>query len=67
MIIKENSRASLASWIENYTEKIQPKFSSHLFSHSEKSVTNIKETEVTYDATAEVLTVLYVGAKGTRY
>jgi pyruvate/2-oxoglutarate/acetoin dehydrogenase E1 component/TPP-dependent pyruvate/acetoin dehydrogenase alpha subunit len=53
MIIKENSRASLATWIENYTEKIQPKFSSHLFSHSKKSVTNIKEISATYDATAE--------------
>jgi pyruvate/2-oxoglutarate/acetoin dehydrogenase E1 component/TPP-dependent pyruvate/acetoin dehydrogenase alpha subunit len=53
MIIKENSRASLATWIENYTEKIQPKFSSHLFSHSDKSVTNIKEKAATYDATAE--------------
>ncbi len=53
LIISENSRASLATWIENYTEKIQPKFSSHLFSHSEKSVTNIKETAATYDETAE--------------
>jgi len=53
LIITENSRASLASWIENYTEKIQPKFSSHLFSHSKKSVTNINEIPATYDASAE--------------
>ena len=53
MIIKENSRATLATWIENYTEKIQPKFSSHLFSQSDKTVLKAKEVAPTYDATAE--------------
>ena len=53
MIIKENSRATLATWIENYTEKIQPKFSSHLFSQSDKTVLKTKEVAPTYDATAE--------------
>jgi pyruvate/2-oxoglutarate/acetoin dehydrogenase E1 component/TPP-dependent pyruvate/acetoin dehydrogenase alpha subunit len=53
MIIKENSRATLATWIENYTEKIQPKFSSHLFSQSDKTVLKTKEVAPTYDTTAE--------------
>jgi pyruvate/2-oxoglutarate/acetoin dehydrogenase E1 component/TPP-dependent pyruvate/acetoin dehydrogenase alpha subunit len=53
LIITENSRATLATWIEDYSTKIQPKFSSHLFSHSDKSVTKIKEIPATYDATAE--------------
>ena len=53
MIIKENTRATLATWIENYTEKIQPKFSSHLFSQSDKTVLKTKEVAPTYDATAE--------------
>lgn len=53
MIIKENTRATLATWIENYMEKIQPKFSSHLFSQSDKTVLKTKEVAPTYDATAE--------------
>lgn len=53
MVSRENCRASLATWIENYTAKIQPKFSSHLFSQSEKAITNTHEVAPTYDATAE--------------
>jgi len=30
MIVNESSRQELANWITNYTNKIQPKFSSHL-------------------------------------
>ena len=55
MVSRENCRASLATWIENYTAKIQPKFSSHLFSQSEKAITNSQEIAPTYDpATEEV-------------
>jgi len=53
MVSRENCRASLATWIENYTAKIQPKFSSHLFSQSEKAITNSKEIAPTYDPAAE--------------
>lgn len=53
MVSRENCRASLATWIENYMAKIQPKFSSHLFSQSEKAITNTHEVAPTYDATAE--------------
>ncbi len=53
MIVRENSRASLATWIENYTAKIQPKFSSHLFSESDKTVLHTKEVLPTFDNAAE--------------
>ena len=53
LIIKENSKGTLATWIKNYTEKIQPKFSSHLFSQSDKNVLSTKAVEPTYDNSAE--------------
>ena len=53
MVNRENCRASLATWIENYSAKIQPKFSSHLFSQSEKAIANTKEVIPTYDTSAE--------------
>jgi len=54
MVIKESGKAQLASWITNYTEKIQPKFSSHLFSQSENNVFSINEVKPTYDEAEEV-------------
>jgi len=53
LIINENSKGTLATWIKNYTEKIQPKFSSHLFSQSDKNVLETKAVEPTYDNSAE--------------
>ena len=53
LIVKENGRNQLASWITAYTEKIQPKFSSHLFSQSDASVFSAKEVLPTYDDSAE--------------
>lgn len=55
LIIKENSKGTLATWIKNYTEKIQPKFSSHLFSQSDKNVLSTKAVEPTYDNSAEAV------------
>lgn len=43
LIIKENGKNSLSQWITAYTEKIQPKFSSHLFSQSNENVFTVKE------------------------
>lgn len=55
MIVKENSREQLASWITAYTEKIQPKFSSNLFSESSQNVFSVKEVLPNYaDDTEEV-------------
>ncbi|WP_298119430.1 thiamine pyrophosphate-dependent enzyme [Flavobacterium sp.] len=53
MIVKENGKSQLATWITNYTNKIQPKFSSHLFSESDKNVLTSVEVAPTYDASAE--------------
>jgi pyruvate/2-oxoglutarate/acetoin dehydrogenase E1 component/TPP-dependent pyruvate/acetoin dehydrogenase alpha subunit len=52
-IVNENGREKLANWIADYTEKIQPKFSSHLFSTSDKNVFSVKEVLPTYDDNVE--------------
>jgi len=53
MIVRENGKSQLATWITNYTNKIQPKFSSHLFSQSDKNVLTSVEVAPTFDASAE--------------
>ena len=54
IILKENKHTELSKWITNYTEKIQPKFSSHLFSQSDKSIFSVKEVLPTYNETVEL-------------
>ncbi|MCR5862869.1 transketolase [Flavobacterium sp. J372] len=53
MIGDNAGRAELAAWITSYTEKIQPKFSSHLFSQSDKNVFAVKEVLPEYNASTE--------------
>jgi pyruvate/2-oxoglutarate/acetoin dehydrogenase E1 component/TPP-dependent pyruvate/acetoin dehydrogenase alpha subunit len=53
MIVKENGQKQLADWITSYTEKIRPKFSSHLFSQSDKNVFSVKEVLPVYADNAE--------------
>ena len=53
LIVKENGKDILSQWITAYTEKIQPKFSSHLFSQSDKNALNVKEMLPQYDNEAE--------------
>ncbi|MBF6658730.1 transketolase [Flavobacterium columnare] len=53
MLIQENSKITLANWISQYIAKIQPKFSSHLFSQSENNVLAINEIKPTYDENSE--------------
>ncbi|MGV1012347.1 MAG: alpha-ketoacid dehydrogenase subunit alpha/beta [Flavobacterium sp.] len=54
MVVNETSiKTPLATWITNYTAKIQPKFSSHLFSQSDKNVLTSTDVAPTYDASAE--------------
>ena len=48
-----NEKIQLLNWINSYTDKIQPKYSSHLNSHSKNAALNIKEVKPTYDANAE--------------
>ena len=53
LIVSEESRSQLATWITKYTQEIQPKFSSHLFSQSFENVLNAKEVLPTYDENTE--------------
>ncbi|MCH4830713.1 thiamine pyrophosphate-dependent enzyme [Flavobacterium columnare] len=53
MLIQENTKTTLANWISQYITKIQPKFSSHLFSQSENNVLAINEIKPTYDENSE--------------
>ena len=48
LLVNENGRQQLATWITNYTNKIQPKFSSHLHSQSDKNVLNSPEVVPIY-------------------
>jgi pyruvate/2-oxoglutarate/acetoin dehydrogenase E1 component/TPP-dependent pyruvate/acetoin dehydrogenase alpha subunit len=53
IVVNEDSRPQLAAWIKNYTEAVQPKYSSHLFSESEKNVYNVKPVAAEYGDNAE--------------
>ncbi|MEO0045420.1 MAG: 1-deoxy-D-xylulose-5-phosphate synthase [Bacteroidota bacterium] len=53
LVVKESGQSPLATWITNYTNKIQPKFSSHLFSQSDKTVLKATTVAPTYDELAE--------------
>lgn len=53
LIIAEDAQRELSHWITSYKEKIQPKFSSHLFSESDKTVYTVQEVAPTYDETSE--------------
>lgn len=54
MVVNETAiKTPLATWITNYTTKIQPKFSSHLFSQSDKNVLTSIDVVPTYDVSAE--------------
>ena len=53
LTIGESKHKSLSDWIKNYTDKIQPKFSSHLFSDSNQTVGSVNEVLPTYNDNAE--------------
>lgn len=53
LVVKESGQSQLATWITNYINKIQPKFSSHLFSQSDKTVLGATTVAPTYDESAE--------------
>ena len=55
LLANENGKLQLATWIKNYSDKIQPKFSSHLYSQSEKSVLNSTEIQPTYGDNDEIV------------
>ncbi|WP_138434418.1 alpha-ketoacid dehydrogenase subunit alpha/beta [Winogradskyella algicola] len=47
-----NEKIALQDWIDNYIEKIQPKYSSHLYSESESKAEYQSEVLPTYNADA---------------
>lgn len=54
LVAKETGlKETLAQWITNYTDKIQPKFSSHLFSQSDKNIFSVKEVLPEYTDSSE--------------
>ncbi len=53
LVINENSQAELSNWIVSYKEKIQPNFSSHLFSESDATIYSVKEVTPAYDENSE--------------
>jgi pyruvate/2-oxoglutarate/acetoin dehydrogenase E1 component/TPP-dependent pyruvate/acetoin dehydrogenase alpha subunit len=53
LVVTESGKAALAAWITTYTNKIQPKFSSYLFSQSDKNVLQSNAVAPIYDASAE--------------
>ena len=53
LILKESGKTALSQWITSYIEKIQPKFSSHLFSESDKNALNVKEVLPEYGESTE--------------
>ncbi len=48
-----NEKQAVSNWIKSYFDKIQPKYSSHLYSESNKSVRNIAANAPKYNDTAE--------------
>lgn len=53
LVINEPCQAQIANWITSYMAKIQPKFSSHLFSQSDKNVLNSKNVAPIYTDSSE--------------
>ncbi|MEJ2112830.1 MAG: thiamine pyrophosphate-dependent enzyme [Flavobacteriaceae bacterium] len=42
-------KEQLLKWVNSYSEEMQPKFSSHLYSESENSATNVAEVKPAYE------------------
>lgn len=55
MVIGEAGQNALATWIQNYTNEIQPKFSSHLMSQSSNKAENVAEILPVYDENSEMV------------
>ncbi|MDO6597359.1 thiamine pyrophosphate-dependent enzyme [Oceanihabitans sp. 2_MG-2023] len=56
-VLNEDSseKTQLINWINNYINLIQPKYSSHLHSHSKLSALHVKEVKPTYDDDAKLV------------
>jgi len=53
LISRESGKNALSAWITNYFEDIQPKYSSHLHSQSDKNIFDITHTEADFGDTPE--------------
>ena len=53
LLISDNQRDKLATWILNYNKKVQPKFSSHLFSESKNAISTSTEIAPIYEEGTE--------------
>nr|WP_297308555.1 alpha-ketoacid dehydrogenase subunit alpha/beta [uncultured Flavobacterium sp.] len=53
LVINESVKQTLADWIVSYTNKIQPKYSSNLYSSSNLVVENIEQVKPLYDDSSE--------------
>jgi pyruvate/2-oxoglutarate/acetoin dehydrogenase E1 component/TPP-dependent pyruvate/acetoin dehydrogenase alpha subunit len=53
LVVKENGKHALSAWIKNYTEDVQPKYSSHLYSQSNRNIFNIQDVAPVYDETSQ--------------
>ncbi|KAA1245360.1 thiamine pyrophosphate-dependent enzyme [Aquimarina sp. RZ0] len=56
-LTKENypEKTALQNWVNQYFEKIQPKYSDHLYNDFENKVIKIQEVKPQYEATSEIV------------
>lgn len=55
LVINEDGKPTLVQWIKDFMAKTQPKFSSHLYSQSAKSIANIPAVAPAYDENSETV------------
>lgn len=53
LIVNEGGKTQLAAWITQYTNKVQPRYSSHLFSESDKNIHAVAEVAPLYNDSSE--------------
>jgi pyruvate/2-oxoglutarate/acetoin dehydrogenase E1 component/TPP-dependent pyruvate/acetoin dehydrogenase alpha subunit len=55
LTINKAGQEPLSNWITNFMDKIQPKFSSHLYSESDQNIHSIKEVVAVYKDSDQVI------------
>src|SRR5690606_9115431 len=55
MVIGETGQHALATWIQNYTNEIQPKLRTHLMSQSSNKAEDVDEILPVYDDNSEMV------------
>ncbi|RZS93696.1 alpha-ketoacid dehydrogenase subunit alpha/beta [Aquimarina brevivitae] len=56
-VVKENlpEKKALQNWINSYIEKIQPKYSDHLYNEYDSKVTNVQEVKPVFNEDSELV------------